>query len=105
MTLPKRYAILLGFIAGSVAMFYLLYEVLHFLFLHYAQDPLGELGATIDAMAYTCMVGLALLVCCSLTAMIVFRRRGARELEKGFLYSTFFSLLLVASVVVGWFMM
>lgn len=91
--------------ACSALLFYLLYELLFHLFLTLSTGGAVDVGAVIAAMACSCAGGSVLLTVSSAIATVVYHRLGNREMEKGFLYSLWFSLLLVAALVVGWYLL
>ena len=105
MGLPKRYIILAVFMACAVVMFYLLFELLFHIFLGLSNGGALDVGAGFAAIACSGVGGLALLILCSAIPTFVYHRRRKRELEKGFLYSLWFSLMLVVAMVVGWYML
>ncbi|HLI92991.1 MAG TPA: hypothetical protein VKU83_05260 [Puia sp.] len=105
MMLPKRYVILAVFVASSALLFYLLFELLFHIFLSLSSGGPIDVGAGIAAMACSGVGGVVLLILSSAIATVIYHRRGKKELEKGFLYSLWFSLLLVVAVLVGWYML
>jgi hypothetical protein len=89
----------------SVPFLYLLLEVLYHIFLLFTDGGIEDVGAWGAAIFFSAIGGTALLIGGSAIGTVVYKRQGKRELEKGFLYSLYFCLLLVVAVVVAVYLM